>query len=120
MYPFWETVIAPLITGRRCPADRRDRRAARRDDHADARRARPPTASCTSSTLCRRSTPTSTSAGSPGRYVFHRDLSLDVLDRCGAFDVALIDGDHNWYTVYNELRVLARVGPQRRAIRCPC
>ena len=40
-----------------------------------------------------------------GRYVFHRDLSLNVLDRCGAFDVALIDGDHNWYTVYNELRV---------------
>jgi hypothetical protein len=42
----------------------------------------------------------------PGRYVFHRDLSLNVLDRCGAFDVALIDGDHNWYTVYNELRLL--------------
>ena len=23
-------------------------------------------------------------------------------------DAALIDGDHNWYTVYNELRMLAR------------
>jgi cephalosporin hydroxylase len=42
----------------------------------------------------------------PGRYVFHRDLSLNVLADCGAFDLALVDGDHNWYTVYNELRVL--------------
>src|SRR5690349_6399987 len=41
-----------------------------------------------------------------GRYVFHRDLSLNVLPDAPAFDVALIDGDHNWYTVYNELRLL--------------
>jgi cephalosporin hydroxylase len=42
----------------------------------------------------------------PGRYVFHRDLSLNVLPDAEPFDVALIDGDHNWYTVYNELRLL--------------
>ncbi len=42
----------------------------------------------------------------PGRYVFHRDLSLNVLPDAKAFDVALVDGDHNWYTVYNELRLL--------------
>ncbi|MCB0959970.1 MAG: class I SAM-dependent methyltransferase, partial [Acidimicrobiales bacterium] len=30
-----------------------------------------------------------------GRYVFHRDLSLNVLEHIGAMDVALIDGDHN-------------------------
>jgi len=42
-----------------------------------------------------------------GRYVFHRDLSLNVLEHIGAMDVALIDGDHNWYTVYNECRQLA-------------
>ena len=41
-----------------------------------------------------------------GRYVFHRDLSLNVLPHLGAVDLALIDGDHNWYTVYNELRLL--------------
>ncbi len=41
-----------------------------------------------------------------GRYVFHRDLSLNVLPDAGAFDLALVDGDHNWYTVYNELRLL--------------
>ncbi len=42
----------------------------------------------------------------PGRYIFHRDISLNVLPEAGAFDVALVDGDHNWYTVYNELRLL--------------
>ncbi len=42
----------------------------------------------------------------PGQYIFHRDLSLNVLPEAKAFDVALIDGDHNWYTVYNELRLL--------------
>ena len=41
-----------------------------------------------------------------GRYVFHRDLSLNVLPTMPAVDVALIDGDHNWYTVSNELRIL--------------
>ena len=43
----------------------------------------------------------------PGRYVFHRDLSLNVLPHLPPMDVALIDGDHNWYTVYNELKHLA-------------
>jgi cephalosporin hydroxylase len=42
----------------------------------------------------------------PGRYIFHRDISLAVLDQLPPMDAALIDGDHNWYTVYNELRVL--------------
>ena len=30
-------------------------------------------------------------------------------------DVALIDGDHNWYTVNTELRLLAGVSGRRRA-----
>ena len=42
-----------------------------------------------------------------GRYHFHQGLSLDVLPTLGPIDAALIDGDHNWYTVYNELRLLA-------------
>jgi hypothetical protein len=41
-----------------------------------------------------------------GRYVFHRDASLDVIPDLPPVDVALIDGDHNWYTVYNELCLL--------------
>ena len=36
----------------------------------------------------------------PGRYLFHRALSLEVLPDLPPMDAALIDGDHNWYTVY--------------------
>ena len=37
----------------------------------------------------------------------HQDLSLNVLSAINKIDVVLIDGDHNWYTVYNELKMLA-------------
>ena len=43
----------------------------------------------------------------PGRYIFHRDLSLGALPDMDPMDVALIDGDHNWYTVYNEMKQLS-------------
>lgn len=42
----------------------------------------------------------------PGRYVFHQGLSLDVLPTLPSMDAALLDGDHNWYTVLHELRAL--------------
>ncbi len=45
----------------------------------------------------------------PGRYVFHRDLSLNVLPTLPPMDAALIDGDHNWYTVFHELDQLRAV-----------
>ena len=44
----------------------------------------------------------------PGRFFFYRGLSLDVLPTLPPMDFALIDGDHNWYTVYNELTQLRR------------
>ncbi len=44
-----------------------------------------------------------------GQYIFHRDLSVNVLGGLPVMDAALIDGDHNWYTVYNECRLLAEV-----------
>jgi cephalosporin hydroxylase len=44
-----------------------------------------------------------------GRYIFHRALSHDVLGDLPVMDIALIDGDHNWYTVYHELRLLSGV-----------
>ncbi|HEX3174202.1 MAG TPA: class I SAM-dependent methyltransferase [Solirubrobacterales bacterium] len=44
---------------------------------------------------------------SAGRVRFHRARSHDVLERVGAVDVVLIDGDHNWYTVHGELTRLA-------------
>jgi cephalosporin hydroxylase len=43
----------------------------------------------------------------PGRYFFHEALSLEVLPSLEPMDAALIDGDHNWWTVYNECTMLA-------------
>jgi cephalosporin hydroxylase/GT2 family glycosyltransferase len=43
----------------------------------------------------------------PGRYFFHRAISHDVLPTLPPADVVLVDGDHNWFTVYNELEMLA-------------
>jgi hypothetical protein len=43
----------------------------------------------------------------PGRLVFHRDTSLNVIPRLPLFQVGLIDGDHNWYTVFNEFMLIA-------------
>ena len=41
------------------------------------------------------------------RVTVHRAISLDALPLVrGPFDCILIDGDHNWYTVYNELRLI--------------
>ena len=54
----------------------------------------------------------------PGRYHFHQGLSLDVLPTLGPVDAALIDGDHNWYTVVNELRLLAE-GARRHGTDLP-
>jgi cephalosporin hydroxylase/GT2 family glycosyltransferase len=51
----------------------------------------------------------------PGRYHFHRGISLDVLPDLPPADVVLIDGDHNWYTVYHELRQLAATGSRAGA-----
>ena len=42
------------------------------------------------------------------RLRFHRAGSLEVLGEIADADLALIDGDHNWYTVINELRALER------------
>jgi len=47
------------------------------------------------------------------RLVFHEGLSLDVLPTIDRFDVVLIDGDHNWYTVFNELRLIERLSDER-------
>lgn len=46
-------------------------------------------------------------AASDGAFVFHRGKSLEVLPSLPPPDLALLDGDHNWYTVYHELKALA-------------
>ena len=41
------------------------------------------------------------------RVKVHKGNSLDVLPNIReVYDCILIDGDHNWYTVYNELRLI--------------
>jgi hypothetical protein len=41
------------------------------------------------------------------RVELHRGRSLEVLSRISEpFDCILIDGDHNWYTVYHELKTI--------------
>lgn len=45
----------------------------------------------------------------PNSFKFHQDLSLNVLGNIPLCDVILIDGDHNWYTVYHELMVIQRL-----------
>jgi SAM-dependent methyltransferase len=41
------------------------------------------------------------------RVTVQKGNSLDVLPHLdGSFDCILIDGDHNWYTVFNELRLI--------------
>jgi hypothetical protein len=46
------------------------------------------------------------------RLVFHRALSLEALPEIRGADIVLIDGDHNWYTVYNELTAIARMAEE--------
>src|SRR5262245_37839427 len=48
----------------------------------------------------------------PGRYHFHRGTSHDVLPGLPPADAVLVDGDHNWFTVYHELRMLADAARQ--------
>jgi hypothetical protein len=40
------------------------------------------------------------------RFVFHQGASLEILPQLGDIDAALIDGDHNWFTVYHELKAI--------------
>jgi len=40
-------------------------------------------------------------------FQFHEGLSLDVLPRLPACDAVIVDGDHNWHTVFHELKMIA-------------
>lgn len=39
-------------------------------------------------------------------FVMHVAMSLDALPTIADIDAVLIDGDHNWYTVHEELRLI--------------
>jgi hypothetical protein len=52
---------------------------------------------------------------SDARVMVRKSNSLDALPNlAGRYDCILIDGDHNWYTVFNELRVIQQRGLLRR------
>ena len=105
MYPYWEDVVAPVI---RAVGARRivEIGALRGDTTVRMLDELGPTSELHVIDPVPAFDPGEHERRFPGRYVFHRDLSLNVLPRAQAFDVALVDGDHNWYTVYNELRLL--------------
>ncbi|MDP4098675.1 class I SAM-dependent methyltransferase [Paenibacillus sp. P96] len=42
-------------------------------------------------------------------FKLYEDLSLNVLPEIEYYDLILIDGDHNWYTVYHELKQVSEM-----------
>jgi len=43
-----------------------------------------------------------------GNFEMIEDISLNCLPHLNNYDTILIDGDHNWYTVYNELKLIEK------------
>jgi hypothetical protein len=48
----------------------------------------------------------------PGHCVLHRSLSVEALPLVDEPDVVMIDGDHNWYTVLAELKLIEDLYPR--------
>ena len=44
----------------------------------------------------------------PAEHVYHPTKSLEAIPRIEPVDLILLDGDHNWHTVYNELLAIFR------------
>jgi len=42
------------------------------------------------------------------KFEIYTELSLSILPTLEDYDVIIIDGDHNWYTVYNELKTIEK------------
>jgi hypothetical protein len=43
-----------------------------------------------------------------GCFTLMKDISLNALPKIKKYDAILIDGDHNWYTVFNELKIVEK------------
>ena len=41
-------------------------------------------------------------------FTFHQKTSLEALPDISGYDTVLIDGDHNWYTIFNELQLIEK------------
>ena len=105
MYPFWELAVLPVLTAARATrvveigalrGETTERMLDGLGAEAELHVIDPVPAF----------DPTEHERAFPGRYIFHRDLSHRVLPGLPPVDAALVDGDHNWYTVYNELTML--------------
>jgi cephalosporin hydroxylase len=108
MYPFWNDVVAPVIEAAR--ARRIVEVGALRGENTEQMLERlGPDVELHVIDPLPDFDPREHEARFSGRYVFHRDLSVNVLGDLPPMDVALIDGDHNWYTVHTELQLLDQV-----------
>jgi hypothetical protein len=105
MFPFWDSVIKPLVEAA-APARVVEIGALRGDTTERLLESLGPTTEVHVIDPAPQFDPAEHAACFGDRYVFHRDLSLRVLEDFPPVDVALVDGDHNWYTVYHELRLL--------------
>jgi cephalosporin hydroxylase len=108
MYPFWNDVVAPVIKA--AGTRRVVEVGALRGENTERMLERlGPDVELHVIDPLPEFDPTEHEVRFAGRYVFHRDLSVNVLGALPPMDVALIDGDHNWFTVATELRLLAAV-----------
>jgi Methyltransferase domain len=114
MFPFWDDVIAPLIDA--VEARRVIEIGALRGD-TTVRMLDSLGADCELHVIdpLPQFDPAEHEAAFPGRYIFHLGISHDVLPTLPPADVALVDGDHNWYTVFNELKMLAATAKEANA-----
>ncbi|MEL7671257.1 glycosyltransferase [Methanobacterium sp.] len=48
------------------------------------------------------------------KFKIYNELSLSRLPLLKGYDMVLIDGDHNWYTVYNELKIIEKSFKNRK------
>lgn len=108
MFPFWHDVVAPIIEA--AQARRIVEIGALRGEHTELMLERlGPGVELHVIDPVPAFDPAEHERRFPGRYVFHRDLSVNVLPHLEPMDVALVDGDHNWYTVFTELNQLSQV-----------
>jgi Methyltransferase domain len=106
MFPFWEDVIAPVIEAVRA---RRVVEIGALRGETTVRMMRRLGPECELHVIdpLPQFDPAEHERAFPGRYIFHLGISHDVLPQLPPCDVALVDGDHNWFTVYHELKMLA-------------
>lgn len=106
MFPFWEAVIQPLLVAAE-PKRVLEIGALRGDTTVALLDHLGPTCELHVVDPDPQFDPAEHEARFAGRYVFHRATSHEAIPTLPPVDVALVDGDHNWFTVITELRMLA-------------